>query len=263
MKLSSVVILKPDRGRMAIVAELRRLLPRMEGAPARVLPFGVPDLDMYLPHGGLACGGLHEIMPADAGMSAAFGFVAAILTRLPSDGPVLLISAPRGFGDYGRPHGHGLNGLGLDPTRVILVEAGSDGLALWAMEEALRSGAPAAVAGAIGKGLDFKASQRLQLAARDAGLPLLLLRPAGTTGASAGATRWRIAAARARRDRFGLMARWRWRVHLERCRNGRPGEWLVEWDHVTHRFSLAAALADTAIPRSAGAQSITGRAARS
>jgi protein ImuA len=122
------------------------------------------------------------------------------------------------------------------------------------MEEALRSGAPAAVAGAAAKGLDLKASQRLQLAARTAGLPLLLLRPAGAHGTSVAATRWRIGAAEAARDRFGLMARWRWRMRLERCRNGRPGEWLVEWDHVAHRFSLAAALADPALPRSAGPQ---------
>jgi len=263
MKPSNIAIFSPDPRRAAVLTELRNLLPRMEGTPARVLPFGVPALDAHLPHGGLAGAALHEILPADGEMPAAFGFMAAVLSRLPPGGPVLFISAPRGLGDYGRPHGHGLNGLGLDPARLILVETGSEDLALWAMEEALRSGAPAAVTGAIGRGLDLKASQRLQLAARDAGLPLLLLKPAGTAGSNAAATRWRIAAAAAARDRFGLMARWRWRVRLERCRNGRPGEWLVEWDHVAHRFSLAAALADTAVSRRAGTPSIAGRAARS
>ncbi len=53
------------------------------------------------------------------------------------------------------------------------------------MEEALRSGAPAAVAGVIDK-LDLKLSQRLQLAATDAGLPLLLLRPARDSGIERG-----------------------------------------------------------------------------
>lgn len=263
MPTSNIAAFEPDRRRAAVLAELRRLLPRMEGAPAKVLPFDIPVLDVHLPRGGLACAALHEIMPGDGEMPAAFGFLAASLSRLPPGGPILFISARRGLGDYGHPHGHGLNRLGLNPARVILVEAGSEDMALWAMEEALRSGAPAAVAGAIGKNLDLKASQRLQLAARDAGLPLLLLRPAGSTGSSAAATRWRIAAAAARRDRFGLMVCERWRVHLERCRNGRPGEWLLEWDHVAHRFSLAAALADTTCPRSAGAQSIAGYAGRS
>lgn len=259
MKSSNVSVFPTGSRRTAVLAELRRLLPRIEGAPVKVLPFGVPALDAHLPHGGLSCAALHEILPANGEMPAALGFVAAILSHLPPGGPLLFISTPRGLGDYGRPYGHGLNGLGLDPAGVILVEAGSEDLALWAMEEALRSGAPAAVAGALGRGLDFKTSQRLQLAAKDAGLPLLLLKPAGTAETSAATTRWRITAAAAERDRFGLMTGSRWRVRLERCRNGRPGEWLVEWNHVAHRFSLAAALADTELPGRAGAQSSAGR----
>ena len=112
----------------------------------------------------------------------------------------------------------------------------------------MHSGAPAAVAGVIDQ-LDLKMSQRLQLAATAAGLPLLLLRPARNLESSAAATRWRVGTAEAARDRFGLFARPRWHLQLERCRNGRPGEWVVEYDHVAHRFSLAAALADPALSR--------------
>lgn len=238
------------------LAELRRLLPHLEGKPAKMLPFGIPDFDAHLPHGGLAGAALHEFLPEDGEMAAAVGFVAAIMSRLPPGRPLLFISPPRGFGDCGRLHGHGLNALGLDPTRLILVEAGSETLTLWAMEEAVRSGVPAAVAGTVGKAPEFKITQRLQLAAKDAGLPLLLLKPASARGASAAATRWRIAAAEARRDRFGIMTHQRWRLRLERCRNGQPGEWLVEWDHVAHRFSLAAALADTPLSHRNGVQAL-------
>ena len=156
--------------------------------------------------------------------------------------------------ELGRLYGHGLNVLGLDPARLILVETAHRKDTLWALEEALRSGAPAAVAGVIDK-LDLKLSQRLQLAATDAGLPLLLLRPADILESSAAATRWRVGTAKAARDRFGLIARPRWHLQLERCRNGRPGEWIVEYDHVAHRFSLAAALADPALSRGAGEKS--------
>ncbi len=41
-----------------------------------------------------------------------------------------------------RLYGHGLNALGLDPGRVFLVETQDDKQALWAIEEALRSGVP-------------------------------------------------------------------------------------------------------------------------
>jgi protein ImuA len=111
---------------------------------------------------------------------------------------------------------------------------------------------PAAVAGVIGK-LDFRASQRLHIAAGETGRLLLLLRPPGM--ASVAVTRWRVAAAAAARDRFGLIARWRWQLKLERCRNGRPGQWIVEFDHATHHFSLAAALADPTLSRNPVAHS--------
>jgi protein ImuA len=243
--------------------DLRLLIPRLEslGTQGRVLPFGLSCLDRYLPKGGLALEAVHEVMPAAAGDTAsAFGFVVALLARMPQSGPILFIASRRALADYGRLHGHGLCALGLGPARVILVEAGDDRQTLWAIEEALHSGVPAVVAGAIGRGMDLKASQRLQLAARSPGVPLLLLRPAGAEGSSAAVTRWCIGSAEAARDRFGLVTGWRWHVRLVRCRNGRPGEWLVEWDHVAHRFRLAAAVADPAFSESSGASILALRA---
>jgi protein ImuA len=261
MSSSHVTILRPDprqagtrTDRAAIVDELRRLLPRLESVAeqTRALPFGLVTLDAHLPHGGLAIGALHEVAPHTHGDTpAAFGFLAALLARFtPATRSLVLVAARHAFADHGRPHGHGLNRLGLDPSRLILVETANEKQALWAMEEALRSGVPAAAGGVIAK-LDLKTSQRLQLAASDAGLPLLLLRPATTDEASAAATRWRVGAAEAARDRFGLLARTRWHVRLDRCRNGRSGEWCVEFDHGAYRFSLAPALADPALSRRA------------
>ena len=275
--MSSSPIPVTGRSRAAIVDELRRLLPRLESVAgaARVLPFGLDALDAHLPQGGLTVGALHEVAPQQHGDTpAAFGFLAALLARFehaptahdpekwtpvfgedhaPTNKPLLLVTSPRALADHGRPHGHGLRHLGLDPARLILVETKNDKQALWAMEEALRSRVPAAVGGAIAR-LDLKTSQRLHLAAGEAGLPLVLLRPASAEDASAAATRWRIGAAEAARDRFGLFARTRWHARLERCRNGRPGEWQVELDHAAYRFSLAAPLADPALSRRAGAR---------
>jgi protein ImuA len=261
--MSSSPIPVTGRSRAAIVDELRRLLPRLEstGDAVRVLPFGLDPLDAHLPQGGLAVGALHEIAPQTHGDTpAAFGFLVALLARFqPTARPLLLVASPRALADHGRPHGHGLRQLGLDPARLILVETRNEKQTLWAMEEALRSRAPAAVGGATAK-LDLKTSQRLHLAAGEAGLPLVLLRPAQADDASAAATRWRIGAAEAARDRFGLFARTRWRARLERCRNGRPGEWLVEFDHAAYRFSLAAPLADPALSRGADAHPALRRA---
>jgi protein ImuA len=269
------------RNRAAVMEELRRLIPRM-GEQRKPLPLGLAAIDSHLPDGGLVCGALHEIVPeTESCIAAAFGFIAAVLARissppppgprlrapewgreqqarLPRTPPLLFVTPAHGLRPYrphGRLHGHGLNALGLDPARLILVETAHRKETLWAMEEAVRSAAPAAVVGAIDT-LDLKMSQRLHLAATDAGVPLVLLRPASTLESSAAATRWRIGAAQAARDRFGLVTQPRWHLQLERCRNGRPGQWVVEYDHVAHCFSLAAALADFSRARGAGEKSI-------
>jgi len=257
------------RNRAAIAEELRRLLPQAEGFRAtRVFPFGVAAIDRCLPHGGLAGGGLHEIVPDHGATPAAFGFAVALLAALasPREPParplppgqqkkIFLVMPGYGRRDYGRPYGHGLGALGLDPGRLILAETTHRRDTLWAIEETLHSGVPAAIAAVIDK-LDLKSSQRLQLAAHDAGLPLFLLRPADLLESSAAATRWRVGTVPAARDRFGLIVRARWQLMLERCRNGRAGEWMVEYDHVAHRFSLAAAMADPAFSHRSGEKSL-------
>ena len=235
--------------RTAVMEELRRLLPGIAHCH-KPLPFGLAVLDSCLPEGGLSCAALHEIVPAAHALPAAFGFLTAILARfaysLPPRGRRAFLVLPTyGLGPSGRLYGRGLHALGLDPAHLVLVETRHRKDTLWAIEEAVRSGAPVAVAGAIDK-LDLKTSQRLHLFATAAGLPLFLIRPAHNLESSAAATRWRVGTAEAARDRFGLITRPRWHLQLERARNGRPGEWVVEYDHVAHRFSLAAALADPA-----------------
>ena len=71
--------------------ELRRLLAQQGvAAEARALPFGLPAIDGHLPQGGLACGALHEVAPvAEGDTPAAFGFVAAMLGRIPPGGAAL------------------------------------------------------------------------------------------------------------------------------------------------------------------------------
>lgn len=207
------------------------------------------DLDRHLPGGaGLPVGVLNEVTAGYAHRPAAFGFTFAMMAlgqkRRP--GPVILVMSRRALRDFGHPYGHGLAQFGLDVGELILVEADKDIDALWGIEEALRAqGCVALVAGAVTGSIDLTAARRLNLAAASTGTPLVVLR---TGGADAGpaATRWRIETAPAQRDPYGGFGRWRWRAHLERCRNGRPGDWLIEWCHVAHRFHLVESLADRA-----------------
>src|SRR6202166_5226094 len=81
------------RNRAAVMAELRRLMPRM-GEQRKPLPFGLGTIDSHLPDGGLACGALHEIVPAaESCIAAAFGFIAAVLAHLSRAYPLLFVMA--------------------------------------------------------------------------------------------------------------------------------------------------------------------------
>jgi len=245
----------PKAARLAALREaLARLGALAPGEGLRHIPLGLPQVEAYLPGPGLACGVLHEVAAGHGDRPAAFGFLLALTaTALRArPGPAVLVATTRALADFGEPYGHGLAQLGLDLGRLLLVAARNDRDALWAMEEALRSGAAAAVAGAMTGSPDLTAGRRLNLAAAPHATPLLLLRPAGTAGVSAAASRWRIAAAPAARDRFGAFAHPRWCVVLERCRNGRSGEWLIEWNHVAHRFRLVESVADRAPARRPG-----------
>jgi protein ImuA len=188
-------------------------------------------------------------------------------------GPAVLVATRHALSEFGDPYGHGLAQMGLEVGRLILVEARTDKDALWAVEETLRSEArPAMVAGAVAGGLDLTSSRRLNLAAAPQRTPLVLLCSSKSAGTSAAATRWRIAAAPAARDRFGAIAAPRWHIALERSRLGsrqgspigrrmdrrmdHPGAWLIEWNHVAHRFRMVDGLADR--PPVAGTSSGTG-----
>lgn len=241
--------------RAELLRRLRRLLPALEGrgdGEGRPLPLGIPEIDRHLPAGGLALGVLHEAAPQGyADLPAAFGFAMALAGCLARarEGPLFLVAARNGLADWGGLYGGGLTGLGLDPGRLILVEAGGHEDALWAIEEILRARAALCVLGCLAEGLSLKASRRLQLAAGGGDALALILRPHDAEAANAASTRWRIAAAPSGRDRFGLVERWGFDVTLDRARNGRPGAWRVEFDHVAYRFGLARELADQPLPR--------------
>ncbi|MGF1611276.1 MAG: ImuA family protein [Kiloniellales bacterium] len=239
-----------------------RVLERGGGAAAlRVLPLGPAALDERLPGGGLPVTGLHEIEGerAEWDDGVASGFCLALLARLAAArdglaGPVLWAAAQDDL------YAPGLAGFGLDPGRLLLVRAGNDRDVLWALEEGLRSGSLGAVVGEV-TALDRTAGRRLQLATEAAGLPCFLLRRPrlagrGREGPSAAVTRWRVAPlpsligpsqAKLASDSeaaAGLIGRPRWRVALLRCRGAAPADFVMEWDHATGAFALAAALRD-------------------
>ena len=212
-------------------ARLRSLDPR---PPHGGVAFGDAAVDAHLPEHGLALGQVHEIGAAEfddrqarTGALAA-AFAACLLARLPGTRPILWIATVCDL------YPHGLAACGLDPARLIFVQARRDAEVLAAMETALREGAAAAVLGEVGT-FQRLAARRLQLACRRQGSTGFVLRrwPHGAAPArraaegNAAATRWRLAPWPSEsRDREPGPARWR--VELLQARGGRPGAWIME-----------------------------------
>ena len=235
--------LPPARRKAELVAALRRRSAGLErGAPAAAVAgavcFGVPAVDAALPQGGLSPAALHEVLGAGDGAATAFAAALAARRALLSGGMVLWCARDADL------YGPGLAAYGLAPDRLLLVRGGTDKAVLWAMEEGLRCASLAAVVGEVRR-LGLTASRRLQLAAESHAVMAILLRPQdGAPEPTAAATRWRVSAA-ASEDAWNVgVGPARWRAELLRCRGGVPRSWLLEWRHETHRFALAAALAD-------------------
>jgi protein ImuA len=223
---------------------------RTPPVPAQGWSIGLAEIDRHLPQIGLAADGVHEIAPAAYGdMPTALGFAAAVsLRRLegnPADErPLLWCRLSSGAREWGRLYGHGLEALGLARQRLLTVTLNQPAAILWTIEEALKSATLAGVIADVGPNLDLTAVRRLMLAAERGRTPALLLFPAPPEGGTSARSRWIVAAHASRPPPFDDQAPGTpaWHLRLARCRGGRPGQWLVEWSHATHRFALAPAI---------------------
>lgn len=220
---------EPPGGRAARLDQARRVVDRLERAErsARtrhgVLTTGFAQVDRALPDGGLAFGGIHEIL----GLASHRFALALLRNRLSQTTAPALWVLPRRATDA--LHGPGLACLGVDPGRIVLVRYGTAAEGLWCLEEALKSGAFAQVIGRPDGVLATVAARRLQLAAEAGGALGLLLSegPRALSAPGSATSRWRADPAPAALD--GAFVR-RATLTLERHRGLASGatRWLVD-----------------------------------
>ena len=196
-------------GRAEGMARLRRVIAKIEAEDGRSSERAARCLPLARAFnsalgGGLKDDALHEIAPAGPqDGAAAMGFALALARRFLSQRPASALIISEGFADQesGALYGPGLLAHGLSLSRLVFVRAPDAALAFWAIEEALKCGAPAAVIGEIWslKGYSLAASRRLLLAARKGKTPALLILASAFGQAerlsSAAETRFEIAAA--------------------------------------------------------------------
>lgn len=175
---------------------------RRAGWARRFVPTSLARLDAVLPHGGLPCGAVTEILaeaPGTGSMTLAMRVARQALwsiTRPQPSGPMWHwfstgevtgwepaqhvspeVAGERALivldttGDFYPP---AVATFGIDPQRLIVIRTTARRDAFWAMDQSLRCAGVAVVIAAL-DGLDERQSRRLQLAAEVSGSMGLIL----------------------------------------------------------------------------------------
>lgn len=196
---------------------------------------------------GLGEQGLHEVVEAGYGdRAAATGFILAA-ARPRARGVLIWISQTstlREMGTLPEAALREMNGTGARRLNVVTRQTSE---ALWAVEEAIISGAASHVIAEV-ESADFTATRRLTLASGRHGVPVTLLLPYQREGATAAATRWRISPRPSAPNRYDPRApgQPRWRAQLERCRTAPAvaGQTFdLEWNDETLSLGMVSGMA--------------------
>ena len=239
------------------LARLRSRIERLEAAgtvrtvesdlsQAFGLSLGFAPIDTLLPK-GVAGSGVHQIAPASrSDPMGATGFAAALLARgLARPGArALIVREKSAIRETGAVYAPGLKAMGVDPARLVFAETANGPGALRLGDEALRAAAVDILVVELFDGAplaELRITRRFNLAARPAGMLVLLLTP-DLSATSAAVTRWVVSSAssKGRKRRLGRPA---FGIGLARNRLGPTGNWTLEWDADERAFAPTAPMA--------------------
>lgn len=158
-------------------------------AVQRSVPSGYAELDAQLPGGGWPMGALAELLLEQQGIGEVQLLLPALAQLSRGERWLMWISPPY------LPYAPALATAGVELTHMLITRPRTQRDALWAMEQALRSGACAAVLAWLEEP-DPQAVRRLQLAAETGGSLGVLFRPLQAAAqASPAALRLQLSAA--------------------------------------------------------------------
>lgn len=173
--------------------------------------------------------------PTQARMGMCSGFILSLLAQLPEKGAVFWISQNYVSSEAGALYGPGLQALGADPARFVLVGATSGREVFWAIEEALKYASICAVVGEFQSKapLELATTKRLALRSKRAGTPVYLIAAASAHFSSMAQTHWSLAPVERRND-TRLRRRVRsplWNLELNKNKKGTCREFTAGLDN--------------------------------
>lgn len=217
-----------------MVSALQSEILRLQGykpASHTVVDLGLGPIATAFPNGSFPLGAVHEFLSVSTeGTAATSGFIAGLLSSiLGAHGTAMWISPCRTL------FPPALKPFGVQPDRIVFVDLKNEKDVLWAVEEALKCEALAAVVGEV-KDMSFTASRRLQLAVEQSRVTGLIIRPdTKKLETTACVSRWKVTPLPSEPiDDLPGLGFPQWKLELLRVRNGKPGTWDMRW--VVGRF---------------------------
>lgn len=220
-----MVVTKAD-----IIAQLQKeILPLQGFKPAihnAAVDTGLGSIKFSFPGATFPLGAVHEfICPSTETLSAASGFIAGILSALMRHGGATVWISPSQT-----IFPPSLKSFGLEPDKIVFINLQKEKDRLWALEEALKCDGIAAVVGEV-RELSFADSRRLQLAVEQSLVTGFIIRNNPRhLNTTACISRWKIShlSSMLTDDMPGVGFPC-WDVSLLKVRNGKPGNWQMEW----------------------------------
>ena len=191
-----------------------------------VLPADLQFLKEYLPLAVFPTAAIHEfIYDQYEDAAATNGFISGLLSScISARGVVIWISLrPTVFPAV-------LQRFNIEPSDVIFIHPANDKELLWVTEEALKCDGLRAVVAQLNS-LSFPNSRRFQLAVEKSKVTGFVLIQESKSLTNACVSRWKISCMPSEQhdDLLPGVGFPKWKVELTKMRNGKPGEWEVEW----------------------------------
>jgi protein ImuA len=215
--------------RAEIIEQLQKQILTLQGGhrPGETrVSIGLGPIESAFPSKVFPNGVIHELISTSSeDASSTNGFISVVLGKLMREkGTCVWISNKR------KIFPPALKTFGIDPERILFVDAWKTKDILWTIEESLKCEALTAVVGEMTE-INFNDSRRLQLAVEKSRVTGFLHRQqTRVVNTLACASRWRIKTAPsilpAGMPGVGFP---RWEIELLKVRNGKTGKWTMQW----------------------------------
>jgi len=213
-----------------IIAHLQKEILSLQGLGSKPkgtqTDVGLGIIGESFPNQTFPLGVIHEFIANGLeGITAATGFVSGITSRIMRNGGVSV------WINSGEPvYPIALKQYGIEPDKVIFIHLQQQKQIQWVLEESLKCEGLASVIAEM-RDLSFVSSRRLQLAVEQSRVTgFILRRDPRHLQTTASVCRWEIDSLPSQlADQMPGVGFPRWKVSLTKVRNGKPGQWDIEW----------------------------------